>query len=79
MVFCLMFLMDICYLIFKCSIKEINRLISKEISNIYSKVTTEKNRRSQNYDFLISKNLSLVQESSNAHRYHSISKLFAAI
>ena len=40
------------------SIKGINRLISKEMSNIYLKVTTEKNWRSQNLDFLSSKNLS---------------------
>ena len=28
-----------------------NRLLSKEVSNIYLKVTAEKNRRSQNFDF----------------------------
>ena len=32
--------------------KEINRLLSKEMSNVYIKVTIEKNRRSQNFDFL---------------------------
>ena len=31
------------------SIKGINRLISKEISNIYSKATIEKNWPSQNF------------------------------
>ena len=39
-------------------IKEINRLISKGMSNIYLKVTIEKNGRSQNLDFLSLKNLS---------------------
>ena len=41
--------------------KEINRLITKGMSNIYLKVTNEKNvlkRRSQNFDFLILKNSS---------------------
>ena len=33
------------------SIKEINRLISKGISNIYLKAAIEKNWRSQNFDF----------------------------
>ena len=37
--------------------KEINRLLSKGMSNIYLKVTIEKNRRSQNFDFLGLKNL----------------------
>ena len=40
------------------SIKGINKLISKEISNIYLKVTIEKNWRSHNTDFLSLKNLS---------------------
>ena len=43
------------------SIKGINRLISKGMSNIYLQVTIEKNGRSQNIDFLSLKNLSLVQ------------------
>ena len=34
------------------SIKGINRLISKEISNIYIKVTIQKNWRSQSFDYL---------------------------
>ena len=38
------------------SIKEISRLISKEMSNIYFKVTIEKNWCSQNFDFLSLKN-----------------------
>ena len=33
------------------SIKEINRLVSEEMSNIYLKVTIEKNGPSQNFDF----------------------------
>ena len=37
---------------------EIYRLLSKELSNIYLKVTIEKNRRSQDFDFLSLKNLS---------------------
>ena len=40
------------------SIKEINRLISKGMSNIYLKVTIEKNWRSRNFDFVSSKNVS---------------------
>ena len=42
------------------SIKEIDRLISKVMSNIYLKVTM-KNWRSQNFDCLSLKNLSLGQ------------------
>ena len=38
--------------------KEINRLLSKEMLNIYLKVTFEKNWRCQIFDFLSSKNLS---------------------
>ena len=41
-----------------CLRKEINRLLSKGMSNIYFKVTIEKNCRSQNFDFLNLKNLS---------------------
>ena len=38
--------------------KEMNRLLSKGMSNIYLKVTTEeKNWRSQNFDCLALKNL----------------------
>ena len=40
------------------SIKDINRLISKEMSNIYLNVTIKKNWRSRNFDFLSLKNLS---------------------
>ena len=43
------------------SIKGINRLISKGMSNIYVKVTIEKNWHSRNFDFLRSKNFSLGQ------------------
>ena len=39
-------------LMFFSSIKEINRLISRRMSNIYLKVTIQKNWRSQNFDFL---------------------------
>ena len=42
--------------------KKINRLLSKGMSNIYLKITTEeKNSRSQNLDFLDLKNLSTCQ------------------
>ena len=37
--------------------KEINRSMSKGMSNIYLKITTEKNWPSQNFDFLGLKNL----------------------
>ena len=46
---------------FLSSIKGINRLISKVISNIYLKVTVEKNWCSQNFDLVSFKNLSLGQ------------------
>ena len=57
---------------------EINSLLRKGMSNIHLKnVTVEKNWRSQNFDFLSLKNLSLGQflESSNSRRYHWILKL----
>ena len=38
--------------------KEINRLLSRLMSNIYLNVTTEKNLRSQNFDFHSLKNMS---------------------
>ena len=41
--------------------KKKNRLLSKEISNIYLKVTIEKNGPSQDFDFLSLKYLSLGQ------------------
>ena len=54
------------YLMFFNSIKEINmlrkgtnRLLKREMSDIYLKVTIEKNWRSQNFDFLSLKTLSL--------------------
>ena len=51
--------------------KEINRLLSKGMSNIYLKITIEKNWRFQNFHFLSLKNLSLGQflGSSNLHWY----------
>ena len=62
------------------SIKEINRLISKGMPNIYLNVTIEKNWHSQNFDFLRLKNLSLGQflENSTSCRYHWILKLLVA-
>ena len=50
--------------------KEINRLLSKGMSNIYLKVTIEKNCRSQDFDFLSLKNLPPGQflGSSNSRR-----------
>ena len=41
------------------SIKQINMLISKEMSIIYLKITIEKNWHCQNFDFLSLNNLSL--------------------
>ena len=51
--------------------KEINRLLSKGMSNIYLKVTIEKSWQSQHFDFLSLKNLLLGQflGSSNSRRY----------
>ena len=40
------------------SIKGINRLLSKRMSNIYLKITIGENGRSQNFSFLNFKNLS---------------------
>ena len=62
------------------SIEEINRLISKAMSNIYLKVTIKKNLHSQNFYFLSLKILSLRQslESSNSRRYHWILKRLVA-
>ena len=55
--------------------KDRNRLLSKEMSNIYLKVTIEKNWCSQNFDFLGLKILSPGQflESSNSCRYDKTS------
>ena len=52
--------------------KEINGLLSKGMSNIYSKCTIEKNRRSWNFDFLNLKSVlpGSFLESSNLCRYH---------
>ena len=54
--------------------KEINRLLSKEVSNIYSKVTIEeKNWRSQNFNFQGLKNCHHVSfgelQVTNIHEY----------
>ena len=59
------------------SINGINTLINKEMSNISLKVTIEKNWRSQNYNFLSLKRLSLGQflGSSNSPRYPWILKV----
>ena len=59
------------------SMKGTNRLISKEMSNIYLKATVEKNRLSQNLDFLSLKNLFPGQffGSSNLGSYYWILKL----
>ena len=53
-------------------IKEINRLISKQMPNISLKVTTEKNWHCQNFNFLSLNYLSLGQflQSPNSRRYH---------
>ena len=65
---------------FSSSIKGINRLLSKWMTNIYLKVTIEKNWLSQNFDFLSLKNLSLgkLLESFSSSRYHWILKLIVA-
>ena len=57
--------------------KEISRLLSERMSNIYSKVTIEKNWRSQNFDFVSLKNLSPGKflGSSSSHRYNWVLKL----
>ena len=61
-------------------IKERNRLISKGTSNIYLKITIEKNWRSQNFNFLSLKNSSPGQllGSSNSGIYHWILKFLIA-
>ena len=58
-------------------IKEINRLTSKRMSNIYLKGAIDENWRSQNLDFLSLKKLSQGQflGSSNSRRYQWILKL----
>ena len=62
------------------SIKEINKLISKWMSNIHLKVTIAKNWLSQNFDFLSLKSLTLGHflGSSDSCRYHWILKLLVA-
>ena len=53
-------------------LKDINRLLSKEMSNVSLKVTIQKKWRTQNFDFQSIKGLSPVQffESCNLRRYH---------
>ena len=55
-------------------LNEINRLISKGMSNIYLKVTIEKKWRTQNFNFLSLKSSSHCQflRSSNSRRYYWI-------
>ena len=59
------------------SIKEINRLVSKGMSNIYLKITIEKNWRSQNFDVLSLNDSSPRQflGSPNSRKYYWIFKL----
>ena len=57
------------------SIKDIDREISKAMSNIYLKVAIEKNWRSQNFNLLSSKNVLPGQFLGHSCRYHWISKL----
>ena len=59
------------------SIKEINRLIGKGMSNIYLEVTMEKKWGTQNFYFLSLKSLSPGKflGSSNSRWYHWISKI----
>ena len=62
------------------SIKIVNRLISEGMSDIYFKITIEKNWHTQNFDFLSLKSLSPGQflGSSNSSRYHwTLKHLFA--
>ena len=51
--------------------KEINILLSRGMSNVYLKITIEKNLRSQNFDFLSLNNFSPGQlsGSSNSRKY----------
>ena len=58
--------------------KEINRLLSRGMSNIYLKITIEKKWHTQNFDFRNLKGSSPGQilRSSNSHRCHSIFKLW---
>ena len=61
--------------------KDINRLLSKGMSNIYLKVTIEKKLHTQNFNFLSLKSSSQGQilESSNLRRYDWIFNLLVAI
>ena len=64
----------------QCILKEINRLISKGMSNIYLKVTIEKKWRTQRFDYLSLKSLSPGQSlgSPNSRRYYWIFELLVA-
>ena len=61
----------------QCILKEINRLISKGMSNIYLKVTIEKKWRTQMFDYQSLKSLSPGQSlgSPNSRRYYWIFEL----
>ena len=61
-------------------LKEINRLLSKGMSNVCLKVTIEKKWGAQNSDFLSLKSWSPGQflGMSNSRRYHWIFKLLVA-
>ena len=54
------------------SVKEINKLISEEMSNVFLKIAIEKKRRTQNFDFPRLKSLSPGQflGNFNSSRYH---------
>ena len=60
--------------------KEINRLLSKAMLNIYLKTTVEEKWRTQNFDFLSLKNSSPdeILGSTNTQRYYLIFKLLVA-
>ena len=64
----------------QCILKEINRLISKGMSNIYLKVTIEKKWRTQRFDYLSLKSLSPGQSlgSPNSRTYYWIFELLVA-
>ena len=73
----LVLLVDVFNECFLVQLKRINRLISKGMSNIYLKVTIEKNWYSQSFDILSLKSSSSGQllASSNSRRYDRIFKL----
>ena len=59
------------------SVKEMNTLLSNGMSNIYLKVTIEKNWRSEDFNFVSLKDLSPDQSlgCSNLHRYDWVFKV----